>query len=573
VLVLLVFVVVGLAALALSSAYRLWRWIPSPMAQRRSLALAARIYERAGARPLRPGDLGTEEPYPGSRGLGADLAAELWLDAAAAGDALLPVAEALHAWSTVDDDVYQAVEHLSHEHIEGFHDLLTVMSRYQLDTPGLFYKLRGHVGEWQAIHHLADLAPAVPLDAANPAYDMLLGGNPVNVKVVGDATRVIREHFAQHPDVPLILNADAAHLPADALHFDPSHLFDPAVLEHTDHLVIVDDALTAADAGGAAQHALGTVDHPAGGFHFPWITLAVSTVVESRLLARGQTLWTRAAKNTAVRAGAVGAGAAIGKLIGGAVGSMLGPFGTASGTLAGGVAGSFAGRLVARTAIGAPLRAAREAYRRARAAFDAQVERARQDADETWAREVLVVQSEYDEQLVALSARQRDALALTRENNAVRSQAVVTPLRVQVEMVHHRLRALRERLRPLTERVPLLRAITAPVTAWEARLAAIPDDAALVLLLGAVPAQQRDFVRFVAALAAARAAYLGELERVQTVGATAARELRARAVAELKQRWAAMEEQIAGMTAESGANMADAAQAYRTELRRAGKPA
>ncbi len=512
-LALLVVVAVASAVLALAFAVRVRRWIPSPEAQRRSLALAARIYERAGARPLRPGDLDGEERPSSGRGPDTGLAAELGLDAAAAGDALLPVAEAFYAWSTVDDDVYQAVEHLSHEHIEGFHDLLTVMSRYQLDTPGLFYKLRGHVGEWQAIHHLADLAPAVPLDAANPA-----------------------------------------------------------ILEHTDRLVIVDDALTAADAGGAAHHALDTVDHPAGGFHVPWITLAVSTVVESRLLARGQTLWTRAAKNTAVRAGAVGAGAAIGKLIGGAVGSMLGPIGTASGTLAGGVAGSYAGRLVARTAIAAPLRAARAAYRRARAAFDAQVEQARQHADEAWAREVLVIQSAYDEQLAALSAKQRDALALARDNNAVRSQAVFTPLRAQVETVRRRLRALRERLRPLAERVPLLRAITAPITAWEARLAATPDDAALVLLLGAVPAQQREFVRFVAALAAARAAYLSELERVQAEGAIAARGLRARAVAELKRRWAAMEEQIAGMTAEAGANMADAAQAYRSELRRAGKP-
>lgn len=280
-------------------------------------------------------------------------------------DAAIPAVDMLLRWHSVDAHVFQAASHLAHQQVDGFSDLLRLVDakEYAISTEGFYRKLLGHVGEWHAHEHLADagLAPAMHVTSNFPGSDMLVNGHELNVKLVTDAGHAASEHFAQYPDIGVLVPHDAMNIPVDALHFDPTHGLDPSMLGH-DHVVLVDHALSHADVAHQTHHALDVLKDPGPHLHFPWVTMAVSGVREARLLIKGHTDLVRAAKNVAVDTAVVGSGGLVGMKTGAAIGMVAGPIGSIVGGIVGGVGGGLLGRHYANKVKRAPLLEAKGAY-------------------------------------------------------------------------------------------------------------------------------------------------------------------------------------------------------------------
>jgi hypothetical protein len=286
--------------------------------------------------------------------------------ASALADGIAPAIGVWEKWSAVDEHVFQAFAHLAHERVNGVADLLRIIDAkgYAIESEGFARKLLGHLGEWHVHDHLiqAGVDVAMPATSNAPGLDLWANGHAMNVKTVKDAATAASAHFADHPDIPIVLPGDAADIPADALHFDPSEGFDTAVLAGSDHVVVVDDALSHADIVDQTHHLRDLAGDPGPDIGFPWVTATMSGFREVRLLVKGHTDIVRATKNVAVDTAAVGGGSAIGLKTGALIGSAFGPLGTIAGGLAGGLLGALGGRVVANEVKRAPFEAAKSRY-------------------------------------------------------------------------------------------------------------------------------------------------------------------------------------------------------------------
>lgn len=354
------------------------------------------------------------------------------LASAAVLDGAVPAIEYGWAWSQVDEHLFQAVEHMTHESVQSIGDLGRAISEHDWAVnswtgadAGLVASVKGHLGEWLAADHLmqAGHSVAMPTASNQAGWDLLIDGHEVNVKTVGDAAAHLRDHFAAHPDIGVLLPADAAHIPVDALHLDSVHAVDIAGAAQDGHLVLVDQALSNADAADAAQNGLevaaGNMDA-----HLPWITMAVSSFREGRLLFRGDTDLLRAAKNVAVDTVAVGGGAMLGAKAGAAIGTAIAPgVGSLIGGLIGGVAGGLLGRKGANAVKRAPLNDAREMYETAAQSFRETELAVTRQATEDWQnfqdvqKKVLAAEARSTEERARVQIRKarqqlQDAMAL-----------------------------------------------------------------------------------------------------------------------------------------------------------------
>ena len=288
---------------------------------------------------------------------------------AAAADGMTPGIDMWMRWNSVDEHVFKAVSHMVHEQIDSFADLLRVVDAkgYAVQSAGFFNKLLGHIGEWHVREHFLEAGHTVvmPSGSNEPGVDMWVDGQGVNVKTVDDVLSAANVHFSDHPDIPIVVPADAHNIPPEALHFDPAQGLDMASVAGGDHAIIVDHALSHAELVDQTQNAVDVLSDPAPHAHIPWITIAISVFREGRLLLRGDTDLQRAGKNVLVDGTAVGGGAAIGIKIGGVVGGIFGPLGAALGGAVGGFAGAIAGRLTANKIKLAPLKKAKLKYERA----------------------------------------------------------------------------------------------------------------------------------------------------------------------------------------------------------------
>jgi hypothetical protein len=89
-------------------------------------------------------------------------------------------------WHQVDANVYQAFEHLSHMHVNGFMDLQHVVDvkGYDLASHAFQTSVQGHVAEWKVGHDLITTGHGVAMAAGptQPGWDLLVDGHAVNVK-------------------------------------------------------------------------------------------------------------------------------------------------------------------------------------------------------------------------------------------------------------------------------------------------------------------------------------------------------------------------------------------------------
>lgn len=300
-------------------------------------------------------------------------------------DGAWPTGDMIQRWLSADSHVFQGVSHLTYQQIDTFADLRHgVQDRgYDLASEGFVQSLKGHVGGWHV------------RDAGDAAY----------------------EHLLKYPDIPVIVPHDAAHIPSDALHFDPAQGLNLEAV-HAAHGVVVDDALSHADLVADTHHAADVLLDPGPHLHFPWITMAVSAVREGRLLSAGHTDSKRAAKNVAVDAGVVGGAGAIGVKAGAAFGAFLGPPGMVLGSLVGGIGGALLGRLAANKIKHAPLERAKAEYVEAVKSYEATDREVIVHVDRAWAQERAMAQAEMDR--VATEAREGLAQRIRALQEAVR---------------------------------------------------------------------------------------------------------------------------------------------------------
>jgi len=285
--------------------------------------------------------------------------------------------EVLESWSQVDEHTLRAVSQLTHGHVSNLADLRKTIdaNNYHLESEHFQTMLRGHVGERFAADDFGQAGAHVQFfDASNNAgADFLVDGHPVNVKITLDAQHAASEHFAQYPDIPMVVNADAANIPADAITLDPSVPFDPSVLQGG-HVVLVDPGLHLDAVGSATSDSLGAADGTAGlaGAAFPTITIALAAgqavYREWQLFQRGATTPQRAVGNvgkdvttraTGVWVGATG-GLQLGVAIDGATGGLLLGMPTLVLTVGGAVVGSKAGQKIGKRWRERPMRKAQE---------------------------------------------------------------------------------------------------------------------------------------------------------------------------------------------------------------------
>jgi len=519
--------------------------------------------------------------------------------AAAGVDAAMPGVEVWLRWSSVDDHVFQAVSHMTHEHIDGFADLLRVVDAkgYAIETAGFFNKLLGHLGEWHVQEHLMEAghAVAMPFASNQPAVDLLVDGHGVNVKTVADAAAAAHAHFADHPDVPIVVPVDAANIPPDALYFDPVHGLDAAALAEADHAVIVDTALSHADMAEQAHGAIDVLQDPGPHAHVPWVTFAISAFREGRLLVKGSTDLARAAKNVAVDTAAVGGGGFVGMKAGAAFGALFGPVGSVVGGIAGGIVGAIGGRAVANAIKRAPLEEAKKAYDAAILRYQQAEQEAAQYAETTWTTARTDEQQRLQEDLHRIRALHDAEVQALRERLLRTTFLDRNEARRLLKDATERIHAVVEaELASLRQKTMGFRRLIAGIVAPQqyARVRALKRDARrwkhqADALIRSWPGDREGtglVFDLVMATPDGQAVARAHLERVGAERSKAYRALRlgaerclsqaararAKAVARLRDVWSAIEAEVQRRLLPAKNALVSAADQYRAELRKAG---
>lgn len=191
---------------------------------------------------------------------------------------------------------------------------------------GHLAQLSGYVGERFVALELREQGHQVafPDDPNEAGYDLLVDGQPFQVKVVRSAQHV-HQHLERYPDIPVLVNAELADAVAD---------LDGVYVTGVTHAAVREATEQALDQG------VELVD-----FEIPWISGIVAGVREGRRLLRGEIdLVTAGSKVGTIVAGRAG-GAWAGQLVGPVVGSFFfGPAGFLVFSGLGALAGSHFGR-------------------------------------------------------------------------------------------------------------------------------------------------------------------------------------------------------------------------------------
>jgi hypothetical protein len=312
----------------------------------------------------------------------------------AAADGASPALDYLWTWNKVDEHLFPTIGQLTHEHVENMADLGRAIqhwdsvSQWSSPSAALVAKVKGHLAEWVAADHLQQAGHTVdmPLSSTQAGWDLDVDHVQVNVKLV-DHFSSLGKHFAENPDIPVLVPFDSAGIPSDAIHLDGSHAVDFVAAKEAGATVFVDHALSNADLTTSAEAGLdvgsGHVD-----FHIPWITMGISAFREGKLLLEDNTNLGRALKNIAVDTAAVGGGGALGAKAGAAIGTFFAPgLGTLIGGALGGILGAITGRSVANSVKRVPLDNAKAAYDSAVSNYGYHRGRTTAEADRQWTLE------------------------------------------------------------------------------------------------------------------------------------------------------------------------------------------
>lgn len=140
----------------------------------------------------------------------------------------------------------------------------------------------------------------------------------------------------------------------------------------------------------------------AGGFHFPFVTLLITSAREGKLLLDGKTSADRALGHVALDTGATAAGGFAGAKAGAALGTVIAPgIGTAVGGLLGTIFGAMGGRKIATDIKHKPLREAAADYGKAAEEARVAIEESTYGVTERVYRSACTAREEYQKGLAA----------------------------------------------------------------------------------------------------------------------------------------------------------------------------
>lgn len=254
--------------------------------------------------------------------------------------------------------------------------------------------LKGHIGEQVAANVLTAQGHHVTFASTpnQPGWDLIVDGEPVNVKVGESAIAHIEEHFEKYPDVEVLTDIQTAELldhplvqgvPGLGAEMIDAPVRSGGIVDVApNHSPAVEGAET--DILHGAQHigtedsleALDGADAAAAGLHVPWVTASATICKEIALTAKHGGSLEESVRIILTDVAAV----AIGANIGGVGGSLLGPIGTLCGAVLGAVFGKYIVNGVRRESVENELK-------RLRPRLEA-IDQAWQEATETFLRDV-----------------------------------------------------------------------------------------------------------------------------------------------------------------------------------------
>lgn len=334
-----------------------WRAWQDKGQTRRPTAGAASAGQRTSKRGNEARD-GAERVPPGSEqpATAGVPGMETW---PAAADAVVAGFSPALALVQIDPTVVEAADFAFREDLGDFGNLRDlVMNAREMDPEayaGWFARLQGYVGEQVAAGVLEKQGFEVdwPDTPNHPGWDLLIDGQPYNVKVTDDPDLIL-EHFRHYPDIPVITSPDmASQLPP----------------ELQDHVLAV-EGLEPGHIANMTETTLANIEAVDFGPSIPIVTAAVSAFREIRLLVQGVTDPGTSLRNAALDIAGTGIGGWVGAKIGAGIGTAILPgAGTVVGGILGGIAGSLVGRGVTNEIKLGPYRRAVERYEQEAARF------------------------------------------------------------------------------------------------------------------------------------------------------------------------------------------------------------
>ncbi len=127
----------------------------------------------------------------------------------------LGVADILFDAAAIDPRVVQAADFARAEDLDGIFKFGAFAERVEamdgLARIGAESQLRGYVAELVVASHLASHDVSLPEAPNTPGYDLLVDGNPFQVKCYADSStgmRALAEHFEKYPDIPVYVNSE-----------------------------------------------------------------------------------------------------------------------------------------------------------------------------------------------------------------------------------------------------------------------------------------------------------------------------------------------------------------------------
>lgn len=237
-------------------------------------------------------------------------------------------AGSLWMYSQIDDKVLDAISFASTGNPEDFGDLQNI-GEHTLGSAGAVTRLSGYVAEQQVALDLVREGHVVevPATANQAGYDLLVDGNPVQVKCSMDADYVLA-HFDKYPDIPVIVN----HELAEQLGNHPMVIVD-SNLSHIDIQAVTHDSLQHLDHFDSLEELL----------PIPLLSIAFATHRNYGQFAAGRVDLQQYGKNISTDVAIRTAGAVSGKVVGGMIGAIGGPIGIVIGAGIGAYAGNLAG--------------------------------------------------------------------------------------------------------------------------------------------------------------------------------------------------------------------------------------
>jgi hypothetical protein len=233
------------------------------------------------------------------------------------------VFEALDRWVVGTSNPFSLVDYVKDHHATIF-----------APDNGFLDGLKGYAAESIVADHFAALGHHVVLATATnePGWDLLIDGHPFQVKAGETAAQAAHHALALHPGIPVITDPSAAE-----------HLF--AIDPHAAVLAVHEIGATHLEVTTSQTlDGLDAIGH-AGSFHFPFITVAMSSWRELKLLEEGHATFESACAHVITDGIGVGAGMAAGAQTGVMLGGLVGPHGMALGGLLGGFVGAIAGKI------------------------------------------------------------------------------------------------------------------------------------------------------------------------------------------------------------------------------------